>query len=175
MSPNDKANVYFTNMGIFIIAASMSLWIGVKAYLLIQIPIVIFGYIMGHWLFYVQHQFEEVFWDRNKEWDYKTAAIEGSSFLKLPAILQWFTGNIGFHHVHHLSSKIPNYNLERCHYENDLFKHVKPITLLSSFKTLKLRLWDETSRRMISFKKFTKISEALKHNVVPIPTMIARS
>lgn len=153
MSSQERVNVYITNFGILVTATVLSLIIGVKAYLLIQLPIVLIAHTLGIWLFYVQHQYDDVFWERSQQWDYKSAAIEGSSFLKLPLILQWFTGSIGFHHVHHLSSKIPNYNLARCHYENEIFRQVKPITILSSFKTLNLRLWDETSRQMISFRK----------------------
>jgi omega-6 fatty acid desaturase (delta-12 desaturase) len=119
------------------------------------LPVIIFAHGAGLWLFYVQHQYDDVYWDHTPDWGYETAAIEGSSFLKLPKLLQWFTGNIGFHHVHHLSSRIPNYNLEKCHYENDFFKVVKPLTFLSSFRTLNLRLWDEANRRMISFRRMT--------------------
>ena len=125
---------------------------GFKNYLLIQIPVIVISHSMGLWLFYIQHQFDEVSWEREGNWDYKTAAIKGSSFLKLPIIFQWFTGNIGFHHIHHLSSKIPNYNLARCHYENDIFRDVKPIILFSTFKALYLSLWDESTREMISFR-----------------------
>lgn len=153
MNRQEKQNVYFTNLMILMMAALISFWIGFKAYLLIQVPVIILAHCLGLWLFYVQHQFDEVIWLRGKGWDYKTAAIKGSSFLKLPAVLQWFTGNIGFHHVHHLSPKIPNYNLERCHYENDLFKEVKPIVIFSAFKAFKLNLWDEVAGRMISFGK----------------------
>ena len=153
MNKQGRMNVYVTNVGILLLASSLSLVIGIKAYILIQMPIIIFAHCAGLWLFYVQHQFEDVSWDTGEVWDYKTAAVEGSSFLKLPAVLQWFTGNIGFHHVHHLSPLIPNYNLARCHYENELFRNVKPMTLFSSFKTLKLRVWDEATRQMISFRK----------------------
>jgi len=106
----------------------------------------------GFWLFYVQHQFEGVYWERQEEWDYASAALQGSSFYKLPRILQWFTGNIGYHHIHHLSSRIPNYNLERCHRAHALFQKVKPITLLSSFKSFTLRLWDEQNRKLVSYR-----------------------
>jgi omega-6 fatty acid desaturase (delta-12 desaturase) len=153
MKGEERSNVYITNIGIILMAGVISSLIGIKAYLLVQLPILVVSQSIGLWLFYVQHQYEDVFWEKNENWDYKRAAIEGSSFLKLPPILQWFTGNIGFHHVHHLSSRIPNYNLARCHYENDLFRHLKPITLFSSFRTLKLRLWDEASRQMVSFSK----------------------
>jgi omega-6 fatty acid desaturase (delta-12 desaturase) len=152
MTRQEKWNVYITNLLILSLAAIISLFIGIKAYLLIQVPIVLFAHVIGLWLFYVQHQFEDVTWEREDNWDYKTAAINGSSFLKLPSVFQWFTGNIGFHHVHHLSSRIPNYNLSRCHYENDLFHHVKPIEIFKSFKTLNLNLWDEASKQLISYR-----------------------
>jgi omega-6 fatty acid desaturase (delta-12 desaturase) len=153
MTKKEKINVYFTNIMILLMAASISLLIGIKAYLLIQLPILLFSHSAGLWLFYVQHQYEDASWERESKWDYKTAAIKGSSFLKLPVILQWFTGNIGFHHVHHLSSRIPNYNLARCHYENDIFREVKIIDIFASFKTLRLSLWDEANRRMTSFRR----------------------
>ncbi|HEY4789439.1 MAG TPA: fatty acid desaturase [Bacteroidales bacterium] len=153
MTKKEKQNVYFTNMMLLIMGTLISLIIGLKVYLLIQLPVIIISHIIGLWLFYVQHQFDDVLWVRDEAWDYKMAAINGSSFLKLPAIFQWFTGNIGFHHVHHLSSRIPNYNLSRCHYENEMFKDVKPIVLFATFKTLKLHLWDEASRRMVGFSR----------------------
>jgi omega-6 fatty acid desaturase (delta-12 desaturase) len=153
LTRQEKWNVYFTNIMIVAMAVAISLLIGVKAYLLIQLPIILISHSMGLWLFYVQHQFDDVNWEHEDQWDYKTSAIKGSSFLKLPAVFQWFTGNIGFHHVHHLSSRIPNYKLEQCHNENDIFKEVKPIVLFSTFKTLTLALWDETTHRMISFRK----------------------
>jgi omega-6 fatty acid desaturase (delta-12 desaturase) len=104
------------------------------------------------WLFYVQHQFEDAYWERGGNWDYAEAALVGSSYFKLPRILQWFTGNIGFHHIHHLSPRIPNYNLERCHRSDPMFSAVEPITLLGSLRTLKLRLWDEASRKLVGFR-----------------------
>jgi omega-6 fatty acid desaturase (delta-12 desaturase) len=108
---------------------------------------------MGVWLFYVQHQFEGVHWYRQDEWDYKTVALQGSSFYKLPKVLQWFSGNIGFHHIHHLSPKIPNYKLAKCHKENTLFSEISPITLWTSIRTMKLRLWNERSGKLISFRE----------------------
>jgi len=105
----------------------------------------------GVWLFYVQHQFEGVYWERRENWDYFQAAIQGSSFYKLPKILQWFSGNIGFHHIHHLSPRIPNYNLERCHKAEPLFQTIRPGTLFSSLKCFKYRLWDEERRRLVGY------------------------
>jgi omega-6 fatty acid desaturase (delta-12 desaturase) len=106
----------------------------------------------GVWMFYVQHQFEDVYWERGEDWSYVSAALEGSSFYKLPRILQWFSGNIGFHHIHHLSPRIPNYNLEKCHQADPLFQTVKAVTLFSSFKSLTFRLWDEQRRKLISYR-----------------------
>ena len=111
------------------------------------------AHIAGLWLFYIQHQFDETSWERDPLWDYKTAAIKNCSYLKLPTVLQWFTGNIGFHHVHHLSPRIPNYNLERCHFENEIFREIKPVYLLETFRALRLSLWDESTHTMISFRR----------------------
>jgi omega-6 fatty acid desaturase (delta-12 desaturase) len=153
MSSQEKMNVYFTNIIIIILAALISMAIGLKAFLLIQLPIILISHSIGIWLFYIQHQFDDVTWEREKEWNYKAAAFKGCSFLRLPRVLQWFTGNIGFHHVHHLSSRIPNYHLEACHYENEIFKDVKPIAILSTFKALYLSLWDETKHQLTSFRR----------------------
>jgi omega-6 fatty acid desaturase (delta-12 desaturase) len=101
-------------------------------------------------MFYIQHQFEGVYWERAQHWDFVRAGLEGSSYYQLPKVLQWFTGNIGFHHIHHLSPKIPNYLLEKCHRENPIFQ-VRPVKLLSSLKSLTLRLWDENSQQLVSF------------------------
>jgi hypothetical protein len=95
--------------------AGFSCLFGFKTYLLLRSGVLLVASVAGVWLFYVQHQFEGVYWERREEWDYCTAALKGSSFYKLPKILQWFSGNIGFHHIHHLSPRIPNYNLEKCH------------------------------------------------------------
>jgi omega-6 fatty acid desaturase (delta-12 desaturase) len=153
LTRSEKRNIYFTNLMVLCIAVSLSLLIGLKAYLLIQVPVILISHSLGIWLFYIQHQFDDVYWERENKWDYKISAIKGSSFLKLPPVLQWFTGNIGFHHVHHLSSRIPNYYLEKCHDENAIFKNVRPIVFFSTFKTLTLSLWDEATRRMVSFRK----------------------
>lgn len=147
-----KWNVYLTNIVILAFIVGMSFMIGLKAFLFIHFTHLFIAQAVGLWLFYAQHNFEDVNWERGDTWDYKNAAIHGSSFLKLPLVLQWFTGNIGFHHVHHLSPRIPNYNLARCQYENDLFKEVKPITLMSTFKAMRLGLWDEASHQLIRFR-----------------------
>ena len=135
----------------------MSLTIGIKAYVLIQLPVIMFAAAAGVWLFYVQHQFEDVQWERRADWDFAEAALRGSSFYKLPKVLQWFTGNIGFHHIHHLSPAIPNYNLERCYKEIPIFQQVKPVTLWSSMKSLSFRLWDEQRRKLVGYGRLRTI------------------
>ncbi len=104
-------------------------------------------------MFYSQHQFEGVYWNRHEDWDYLDAAIQGSSFYKLPRVLQWFTGNIGFHHIHHVGPRIPNYLLEKCYDGNPMFRHVQPITLLASLRSLSLRLWDEEHGELIGWSR----------------------
>jgi len=146
-----RRSVYWTNGAIATLAGLASVTIGIEAYLLIQLPVLMFAGAAGVWLFYVQHQFEGVYWERAEHWTFVEAAVKGSSFYKLPKLLQWFTGNIGFHHLHHLGPAIPNYNLEECHNADPMFKAVKPITLLSSLKALSFRLWDERRRRLIGF------------------------
>jgi len=148
----ERRSVYWTNLGIFTLAGVLTYFLGWKTYLLIQIPVMYIAAVSGVYMFYVQHQFEDVHWARNEQWDFKKVALQGSSFFKLPKILQWFTGNIGFHHIHHLSFKIPNYYLEKCHNESEVFRNVKPLHLFESFKTLKFRLWNEESRKMTGFR-----------------------
>jgi omega-6 fatty acid desaturase (delta-12 desaturase) len=147
----ERRNVYQTNLAILAIVVLMSLTIGVEAYVLVQLPIMMIASAVGVWMFYVQHQFEGVYWERHENWDYVTAALDGSSFYKLPKVLQWFTGNIGFHHIHHLSPRIPNYSLEKCYNENAIFQEIKQTTLLSSLKSLTFRLWDEEPRKLVGF------------------------
>lgn len=148
----ERYSVYWMNLAILGVAVALSAVFGIKAYVLIQLTALMVAGSAGVWLFYVQHQFEGVYWERRDEWDYAAAALQGSSFYKLPRVLQWFSGNIGFHHIHHLSPRIPNYNLEKCHQADPLFQTVKPVTLLSSFKALTFRLWDEQRRKLISYR-----------------------
>ena len=106
---------------------------------------------VGIWLFYVQHQFEDVYWQRHDSWSYAESALRGSSYLKLPKILQFFTGNIGLHHVHHLSARIPNYNLQRAHDENPVFHDVPTLSLWDGIRTLRLKLYDEQRGQLVGF------------------------
>lgn len=159
----ERASVYWTNLALLAIVVGLSWAIGIKAYLMVQLPIIIIASSVGVWLFYVQHNFEGAYWVRHDEWDYAKAGLRGSSYYKLPKILQWFTGNIGFHHIHHLSPRIPNYYLERCQKENSIFQQVKPLTFISSLKSMNLRLWDEQGRRLVGYRhlKIVKEGEAL--------------
>lgn len=152
MTWKEKMYVHLTTLGIAVMIMILIMVMGWKAYLLIQLPVIIIATIHGVWLFYVQHQYEDVRWVRKGEWDYKTIALYGSSFFKLPLLLRWFTGNIGYHHIHHLSPMIPNYKLPKCHAENPMFQDVKPITFFSSLRTLSMRLWDEKNQRLIGFR-----------------------
>jgi omega-6 fatty acid desaturase (delta-12 desaturase) len=152
----ERLSVWWTNLAIVSIAAGMSWIFGLKAYLLLQLLMVMVAGSAGIWLFYVQHQFEDAYWQRSEDWDYSTAALKGSSFYKLPKVLQWFSGNIGFHHIHHLSPRIPNYHLEKCHEAEPLFQTVKPVTLFSSLKSFTFRLWDEKQQRLVGYRALRK-------------------
>lgn len=147
----ERLSVLATNLGLLAIILAMCTWLGAKTFFMIFLPVVIMSSSAGVWLFYVQHQFEGVRWTRHTEWNFLTQAIESSSFYRLPRLLQWFTGNIGFHHVHHLSPRIPNYYLERCHQAHALFQRVRTISLRDSFKSLRLRLWDEETHQLVGF------------------------
>jgi omega-6 fatty acid desaturase (delta-12 desaturase) len=144
-----QQSVQWTNLAILLVALALSALIGVKAYLLIQLPIIAVAAIAGVWLFYVQHQFDGVYWERRADWNYYTTAMKGSSFYELPKILQWFSGNIGFHHIHHLSPRIPNYSLERCHRDNPVFQQATVLRLRESLRTIRYRLWDEKRRKLV--------------------------
>jgi omega-6 fatty acid desaturase (delta-12 desaturase) len=147
----ERYSVIWTNLAILVAYAVILSTIGLKTYLLVHVPVLLITFSVGVWLFYVQHQFEGTYWENHEEWDYVTAALKGSSFYKLPKVLQWFTGNIGYHHIHHLSPRIPNYYLEKCHNENPMFQEIEPVTLRGSLKSLKFRLWDEKQRILVGF------------------------
>jgi omega-6 fatty acid desaturase (delta-12 desaturase) len=153
MTPREKLYVHLTTLALAGLVTLVIMAIGWKAYLLIQLPVLYIATVHGVWLFYIQHQYRHVQWATDETWEYKTIALQGSSMFKLPVILNWFTGNIGFHHIHHLSPLIPNYNLKRCHYENEMFMAVKPVTFFSAFESLMLRLWDEKRQMLIGFSE----------------------
>jgi omega-6 fatty acid desaturase (delta-12 desaturase) len=151
---NLREHIYLQLTNLALIAAiALAIWmIGWKSYLMIQLPVLYIASVHGVWLFYVQHQYEQVVWTRGNDWNYKNIALQGSYYFKLPKVLQWFTGNIGFHHIHHLSPRIPNYKLPVCFEENTIFQDVKPVTFFSSLRSLKLRLWDEKRKKLVGFK-----------------------
>jgi omega-6 fatty acid desaturase (delta-12 desaturase) len=150
MDPQDKRSILLTDLALLLIAITFSLVFGWKAYLLIQIPVMMLASSIGVWLFYVQHQFPGAYWARKGDWDYLTACLQGSSFYKLPEVLRFFTGNIGYHHLHHLSHLIPNYHLPRLSREQPEFA-VQPITLKDTGKLLAIRLYDEARQRYVGY------------------------
>lgn len=139
----ERVNTYLTNLAIVALAAVCCLIFGWQSFLLVQGPIFLISGSIGVWLFYVQHTFEDSYFEADENWSYVQAAVEGSSFYKLPKLLQWLTGNIGYHHVHHLSPKVPNYKLEIAHEQHEPLKNVPTITLKTSLQSLAFRLWDE--------------------------------
>ncbi|MGD9546638.1 MAG: fatty acid desaturase [Candidatus Krumholzibacteriia bacterium] len=146
------ASVMITNLalaGIFTVAA---LTVGWQTYLLVQVPVIVISWTMGVWLFYVQHQFEDAYWATGDQRDPLDAALKGSSYYKLPRILQWITGNIGLHHIHHLRPRIPNYHLQACQDTIPVLQAVSPLTLRRSLRSLAMNLWDEQQQKMVSFR-----------------------
>jgi omega-6 fatty acid desaturase (delta-12 desaturase) len=164
-----RFSVYSTNAAIVAIAVGFSLWIGFGTFFAIYFPAIYIAAGSGIALFYVQHQFEDAYWQRHEEWDYATAAIKGSSYFRMNPVLQWFTGNIGLHHVHHLGPRIPNYNLARAHRENPMFHDVTVLTLREAAKTMRLRFWDEKTGRMIALRELTATNPS-RQPAVPLPT-----
>ena len=152
-----RASVYWTNLAIAAVVLVLGAIIGYKQFFLVQLPITIISSTLGVYLFFVQHQFEDTYWRYHPEWDYKTAALEGASYFKLPKLLQWFTGNIGFHHVHHLSPLIPNYMLEKAHNENLIFHSVETLTVLTSLRSIFLHLWDEDIEKLVPFSHLRRV------------------
>jgi omega-6 fatty acid desaturase (delta-12 desaturase) len=156
----EKASVWWNNLVIAGWLAAASALIGFDAVLLIYLPTIAIASGVGTWLFYVQHQFERTYWEHTPQWDYTAAALQGSSYYKLPRWLQWFTGNIGFHHIHHLSPRIPNYNLQLCHDQNPALQRVAQLTLRSSLHTAWLALWDEERQRLVSFGEAQRLARS---------------
>lgn len=154
----ERISNYVTNV-LLVGLYSLLIWaIGWQAFVLVQGPVFFVSGLLGIWLFYVQHQFEDSYFENEDEWSYVKAAVEGSSYYKLPKVLQWITGNIGFHHVHHLSPKVPNYYLEKAHNETPPLQKATTITLSSSLKSLRFRLWDESNKTFVSFRDLHDLS-----------------
>lgn len=149
----ERFNTYLINFAIVAVAGVLCFAIGWQAFLLVQGPIFLIAGSAGIWLFYIQHTFEDSYFEGDKEWEYVRAAVEGSSYYKLPKLLQWLTGNIGYHHVHHLSPRVPNYKLEEAHNNTPPLQHVQTITLKSSITSLKFHLWNEQDKKFVGFKE----------------------
>ena len=154
------ASVWFTNAAILALGALTVLLFGWHALLVVYLPAIYLAASAGIWLFYVQHQFEDAYWESTESWDYATAALHGSSHLVLPPVLQWFTGNIGLHHVHHLAPRIPNYRLQRCHDASPMLQVAPKLTLRAGVSALRLALWDEEQRRMVRFSEVAEERQA---------------
>lgn len=151
----EKSSVIWTNIALAAVIGWIMLEIGWAAFLLVEVPILLLACGAGVWMFYIQHNFDPTYWERHQQWEFFNAGMDGSSFYKLPKVLQWFTGNIGFHHIHHLSPRIPNYKLEECHRENPEFQ-VPPLTLSHSLKSLYFRLWDEKEKMLVGWSALKK-------------------
>ncbi|PKR84807.1 fatty acid desaturase [Heyndrickxia camelliae] len=145
----EKRHVWMTNIILTSIVLLLGFTLGWKAFLLVELPLFYIAAFSGVWLFYVQHQFEDGYFENGDNWNYVEAALKGSSFYKLPKILQWFSGNIGYHHVHHLNSRVPNYQLEKAHKSDKRLQEVPTLTLWTSLKSLTFKLWDEQSKKFI--------------------------
>jgi len=149
--PRLRRSVIGTNVALAVLVGALCWLMGWRDYLLVQAPTVLLAGSAGIWLFYVQHQFEDAYWESADGWSYADAALRGSSYLKLPKVLQFFSGNIGLHHVHHLSARIPNYNLQRAHDENPIFHQVPTLSMWDGLRAVRFKLWDEDSGRLVSF------------------------
>lgn len=140
-----------TDIALVVLVGVLCAAFGWQAVVLVQLPVAMLAGAAGIWLFYVQHQFEDVYWERREAWSFAEAALHGSSYLRLPKVLQFFTGNIGLHHVHHFNARIPNYNLQRAHDENEIFERVPQLTLVDGMRALRLKLYDEDAGRLVRF------------------------
>jgi omega-6 fatty acid desaturase (delta-12 desaturase) len=149
--PRMRHSVLGTDVALLVVGGGLCWLIGLTTLLLIWLPAAMLAGSIGIWLFYVQHQFEDAYWQSPGEWSYTEAALRGSSYLKLPKLLQFFTGNIGLHHIHHLNARIPNYNLQRAHDENRIFHDVPTLSLREALRTVKLKLWDEERSKLVTF------------------------
>ncbi|HWF54971.1 MAG TPA: fatty acid desaturase [Solirubrobacteraceae bacterium] len=149
--PRMRRSVFWTDAVLAVAAASLIWLMGFGGFLLVWAPGALLAGAAGIWLFYVQHQFEDAYWQRSECWSYADAALRGSSFLKLPQPLQYITGNIGYHHVHHLSTRIPNYNLQRAHETNPALQSVPTLSLWHGLRAVRLKLWDEHTGRLVTF------------------------
>lgn len=163
--PKERWNTYLINFSIVSIYALLIWTIGWQAFLLVQLPIMLVAGSIGIWLFYVQHQFEDSYFENEEEWDYVKAAVEGSSYYKMPKVLEWITGSIGYHHVHHLAPRIPNYHLEEAHESTPPLQKATTITLATSLKSIRFRLYDQATKSFVSFKEFKDLQRQRSSNM----------
>ncbi len=154
--PQLRRSVIRTDVALAVVIGGLCWWIGWPQFLLVWAPPALLAGSAGIWLFYVQHQFEDAYWQHTEGWNYADAAIRGSSYLKLPAVLQFFTGNIGLHHVHHLNARIPNYNLQRAHDASEILQSVPVLSLADGLRAVRLKLWDERSGKLVTFAQARK-------------------
>ena len=148
----ERRSIFWTDVGLAIFIVVMGALVGYRQFALVQLPVAVLSTIIGVWLFYVQHQFDPTYWEREDRWSYDSAALHGSSYYRLPKILQWATGNIGIHHIHHLHPRIPNYRLELVLRDNPELAAVQPLTLWGSLRCVRLTLWDEQERKLVPFR-----------------------
>jgi len=154
---HERFSVIFTNIALLAIIGIAGVTIGLQAYLLIQLPVILIAGAVGLWLFYIQHDFEGVYWARHEDWNQMRASLEGCSYYKLPGMLKWITGNIGLHHIHHIRPRIPNYNLQQCYNEVPALQEIIPLTICKSLKSPWLNLWDEKQNKLISFRSLNTL------------------
>ena len=148
----ERREVYLTNLALVVLFGGLGLTLGYGRVAAVQLPIMVIASIVGVWLFSVQHRFEHAQWMRDASWGFAAASLGGTSYLRLPRLLQWFTGNIGFHHVHHVDPRIPNYRLEECHYADAGFQLASTLTLRTALLALRYALWDSDLERLVPFR-----------------------
>jgi len=149
--PRMRRSVIGTDIALAVLVGGLCWLVGWREYVMVALPSALLAGAAGIWLFYVQHQFEDAYWQSTPDWNYADAALRGSSYLKLAKPLQFFTGNIGLHHIHHLNARIPNYNLQRAHDENPIFHGVPTLSLWQALRAVRLKLWDEDRGRLVTF------------------------
>lgn len=169
--PRIKRSVHATNVALALLVGLLCWAIGWQAFLAVQLPMVFLAGTAGVWLFYVQHQFEDVYWEPSGEWSYADAALRGSSYLRLGPVLRFFTGNIGLHHVHHLNARVPNYNLKRAHDENPVFHRVPTLGFWDGIKAVRLKLIDEERGRLVTFAEARRLAATPAGAVGPVYTL----
>jgi omega-6 fatty acid desaturase (delta-12 desaturase) len=166
MRPRIRRGIIVTNVALVVLVGALCALVGWREYVLVQAPTAVLAGSAGVFLFYVQHQFEGTHWTNGEQWTFADAALEGSSYLKLPKVLQFFTASIGLHHVHHLSAKIPNYNLQRAHDDNPIFDAVPALSLWDGLRAVRLKLWDEDRGELVTFAQARLPGLLEDHSVV---------